>query len=321
MSDEPEGLAEPDLRTDMNAANAAILNRISAIEAAMATRDPIDLPEVGVIAELATERIEERMTDLEQALSQLASVVVEWPDESIDAAMCVVQSEIGGLAVGRQVTVTTTKGSYSYDYITEGQITSEVRRRLTARGVAIWISEHESSKDGSLTTVTLDVTFVHARSGTSRTIRMTGQGTDPGDKGHTKAMTTAIRVGLCKQFLQSGDLDPEDDSYEHQAISGTGQAAPIASSPTPPRAPSGRQQIYDTFARWTGGDVDQLKSIAARLGVTSIRNASDGQLETMQDFVTWVRGQDREAVQTRIDEEGWPAIASKWYATEGSISL
>ena len=94
--------------------------------------------------------------------------------------MAKVQSEIGGLEVGKTANIQSTKGSYSYSYITEGQITAEVRRRLATRGVAIYVSEVEHSKDGSLTTVTVDIEFVHARSATMRAIRCSGQG-DPGD--------------------------------------------------------------------------------------------------------------------------------------------
>lgn len=306
------------LRQDMNTANATVLQKVAELDVAvdkLAHASPIDLPDVGTIAELATERIEERMGDLEDVLSRMAEANIAWPDENVDAAMAAVQAEIGGLEVGKTANIVSTKGSYSYSYITEGQITAEVRRRLSSRGVAIWVSEVSSVKEGSLTTVTLDVTFAHARSGTERVIRMSGQGTDPGDKGHTKAATTAIRVGFCKQFLQSGDLDPEDSNYDHTST-------PIAQASAPPAAPAnGRQAVYDVLARWTGGDVDQLKAVAAAMGVTSIKGASDEQLQTMQDFIGYVRGSDHDAMQTRVTDEGWPAIAKLWYQTEGSITL
>lgn len=303
----------PDLRNDMNVAHAMIMNRVEKLEADVQRR-PEDLPSVEVLAELATEKLSERMGDLEEALTRLAEMSVAWPDENVDAAMATVQAEIGGLEVGKTAQIVSTKGSYSYDYITEGQITAEVRRRLATRGVAIWVSEEESKKDGSLTTVTVKITFVHARSGTSRSIRASAQGTDPGDKGHTKAMTTAIRVGLCKQFLQSGDLDPEDSNYDHERTS----TAPAAAQPA---ARSGKQNVYETFARWAGGDVQTIKDLAAAMAITSLKDASDTQVQTAEDFIVWVRSQEHEVMQGRINDEGWPAIAKRWYETEGSITL
>lgn len=305
----------PNVRRDMNEANAALAQRIGELEAAMSTRDPMELPEVGVIAELATARIDERMSDLEDTLSRLAETMVASPDDTVDGAIAAVQAEMGGIEVGKTANIVSSKGSYSYSYITEGQITAVVRTKLCSRGVAIYVSEVSSVKDGSLTTVTVDVTFAHARSGSERVIRMTGQGTDPGDKGHTKALTTAIRVGLCKQFLQSGDLDPEDSNDDHVPY-----AAPTAPTPAPAAA-NPRQGLYETFARWTGGDVDQLKELTAAMAVPSIKSADDEQVRIMQDFVAWVRGQDHDVMQGRINDEGWPAIAKRWWQTEGSISL
>ncbi len=120
------------------------------------------------------------------------------------AKIAAAQAELGDLPRDRTVNA----GSYSYAYVTEDAITRALRRILSPKGVAVFVSWTSAERDGNLTTVTGEVTFVDESD--RFVVGIIGMGADPGDKGINKAQTSALRMGLCKTFLQAGDDDGED---------------------------------------------------------------------------------------------------------------
>jgi hypothetical protein len=62
--------------------------------------------------------------------------------------------------------------------------------------------------------------FVDARSGEELTVRVAGEGADPGDKAPYKAMTGALKYALLQSFLLSTGDDPEDDRADSRAALG-----------------------------------------------------------------------------------------------------
>jgi hypothetical protein len=62
--------------------------------------------------------------------------------------------------------------------------------------------------------------FVDARSGEELTVRVPGEGADPGDKAPYKAMTGALKYALLQSFLLATGDDPEDERADSRAALG-----------------------------------------------------------------------------------------------------
>jgi hypothetical protein len=123
------------------------------------------------------------------------------------------QAALGDIHRDKTVNVRTkTGGSYSYAYVTEDAITKALRTTLSPMGVAMTVSWTNIERDGDLTTVTGVVTFGDGETGETVSITIFGCGSDSSDKGLSKAQTSALRIGLCKTFLQAGD--PDAQSHE-----------------------------------------------------------------------------------------------------------
>lgn len=125
------------------------------------------------------------------------------PEKSLLVKIAEAQVELGDLPKDREVNT----GRYTYRYVTEDAITTALRRILSPKGVAVFVSWIGAVRDGDMTTVTGEITFADDTG--SFTIGVLGTGSDSGDKGLSKAQTTALRIGLCKTFLQAGDDDGE----------------------------------------------------------------------------------------------------------------
>lgn len=127
----------------------------------------------------------------------------------LHAKMAQAQAAIEHLPKDKHVDVKNASGQllYGYDYIGESALMSAVRRELVERGVAVYVSVEQQRREGSLTFVELVVTFVDVETGQSFAIRGQGQGSDTGDKGAAKAITSGTRYTLWKQFLVSTEQD------------------------------------------------------------------------------------------------------------------
>lgn len=124
------------------------------------------------------------------------------------ACIAYAQATFGSLPKDARAQIRSDKGNYDYDYISEGAIYDRVRAVLSPMGVAVFISVVSTDKrQGGSTWVTIEIRF--CKGDETETIRGEAEGVDPRDKSYNKAITTAVRLALTKQFLQGGDLDPE----------------------------------------------------------------------------------------------------------------
>jgi hypothetical protein len=125
---------------------------------------------------------------------------------SLFAKIAKVQSSLGDLVRDRTVNT----GKYTYSYVTEDAITKALRANLTTLGVAVLVGYPEQWEvpDEDMVGVRCEITFADGETGETFTVSSLGWGSG-GDKAGNKAMTSALRVGLCKTFLQAGDDDGE----------------------------------------------------------------------------------------------------------------
>ena len=121
---------------------------------------------------------------------------------------------------------------HGYDYATEADIASEIRRELAARGVMLIPSiddmtrEAVGEKGQILTILKMTMTFIDGETGETLNRPWMGAGTDKEDKGLYKAMTGGEKYFLLKTFLIPTGDDPERDVAQDDR-----QKAPAAPKP------------------------------------------------------------------------------------------
>jgi hypothetical protein len=107
---------------------------------------------------------------------------------------------------------------FGYNYVSESQMMSELRGKLSKRGILFTTSvtsmqERERTNQKGNTEVLVSVTtehkFVDAESEAEITVGGAGMGIDSGDKGVYKAITGATKYALMKNFMVSDEQDPE----------------------------------------------------------------------------------------------------------------
>lgn len=96
-----------------------------------------------------------------------------------------------------------------YQYIMESDLLEAVRKDIANEGIFIFSSVESVTKQDSITTVHVKNTFVDSETGETFEVMSAGQGADKQDKGVYKALTGAYKYFVMKNFMMSGDNDPE----------------------------------------------------------------------------------------------------------------
>ena len=81
-------------------------------------------------------------------------------------------------------------------------------------------TEAPRSSSDRIARVVMNYRFVDARSGEELSVRVAGEGADPGDKAPYKAMTGALKYALLQSFLLSTGDDPEDEHSKFEGRAG-----------------------------------------------------------------------------------------------------
>ena len=135
------------------------------------------------------------------------------PDRSLYSKLAEVMAEVEHVAKrGRN-------DFHKYDYATEADITSAVRKGLAERRVMILpacirssrepIGKTKSGNTIVLTRVDMSFTLTDGESGEKHVSLFQGEGADEADKGMNKAYTAALKYFLLKTFLIPTGDDPE----------------------------------------------------------------------------------------------------------------
>ena len=151
---------------------------------------------------------------------------------------------------------------FNYSYVTAADIAGAVGDALAELEVVVMpnlesISHENISPNPGysdrLTRVVMTYTFMDVNSAEELTVKMPGEGRDPGDKGPYKAMTGALKYALLQSFLIATGDDPEDeraDSGQHAGGNGTSGSDPLIS-------PEQSGQLYELIEQ-TGTDVAKM---------------------------------------------------------------
>jgi hypothetical protein len=83
------------------------------------------------------------------------------------------------------------------------------------------IAHERGEGAGQLTRVVMSYSFMDAESAEQITVRVAGEGLDPGDKGPYKAMTGALKYALMQSLLLASGDDPEDERRDGSAAAAT----------------------------------------------------------------------------------------------------
>jgi hypothetical protein len=151
---------------------------------------------------------------------------------------------------------------FNYSYVTAADIAGAVGDALADLEVVVIprlesishenISPNQGYPD-RLTRVVMTYTFMDVNSAEELTVKMPGEGRDPGDKGPYKAMTGALKYALLQSFLIATGDDPEEERADSgQRASGNGDRS---SDPVISQEQAG--QIYELIEQ-TGTDVAKM---------------------------------------------------------------
>jgi hypothetical protein len=151
---------------------------------------------------------------------------------------------------------------FNYSYVTAADIAGAVGDALAELEVVIIpnlesISHENISPNPGysdrLTRVVMTYTFMDVNSAEELTVKMPGEGRDPGDKGPYKAMTGALKYALLQSFLIATGDDPEDERADGgQRPGGNGD-----SGSDPLLSQEQAAQIYELIEQ-TGTDVAKM---------------------------------------------------------------
>lgn len=138
---------------------------------------------------------------------------------TMDLVTCIAlaQAKFGSLPLDKEAVITMKAGGqYRYSYISEGALMARARAILSPLGVAIFTSAVEKEITATGVWVTAEIDFHKTTNGQSESIAIVcrGLGQDDRDKAYNKGLTSAVRTGLTKMFLQGGDVDPEQTINE-----------------------------------------------------------------------------------------------------------
>lgn len=136
-------------------------------------------------------------------------------DLSLVECIALAQADFGSLPLDKKARIVSDKGSYEYEYISEGSLMARVRELLSPMGVAVFVST--SKVEPGSGGVYVHISIIFAKGEDIFTITGAGYGQDNRDKAYNKALTSAVRTTLTKTFLQGGDLDPEQTINERAA--------------------------------------------------------------------------------------------------------
>lgn len=231
-----------------------------ALEAVKAARADVDDLEARTIPRLeGVENLEEaldaRLSQIEQdagaiARASLLAAAGGTPmmrPQGLYAKLVEVLAEVGRVEKRGHARIEKNgRVQYEYEFVTQDDLFEAIRPALAERDVAVLYSDEIIGRDGNLVTVRVRLTLVDAETGERETLVGEADGTDYGDKGASKAKTTALRYVLLKTFLVASDFEPEHENVEHERREVVVETKTEASTEerssaraTPSRPPSG----------------------------------------------------------------------------------
>jgi ERF superfamily len=116
---------------------------------------------------------------------------------------------------------------HNYSYVTAADLAGSVGDILAELGVVVIpqlqsiSTETPRSSSDRIARVVMNYRFVDAQSGEELSVRVAGEGADPGDKAPYKAMTGALKYALLQSFLLATGDDPEDERSDSRAALGS----------------------------------------------------------------------------------------------------
>lgn len=109
---------------------------------------------------------------------------------------------------------------FGYDYVLETDVVEYVRKWCAEEGLIVMANVVNTSREGNLSTVTLDLDWIDCDTGKLYRRRFVGTATDKQDKGVYKAYAGAFKYGLMKSLMIStGDDDPETGNEPRRSAS------------------------------------------------------------------------------------------------------
>jgi len=134
---------------------------------------------------------------------------------------------------------------FNYDFVLDADVLDAVRRAMAEVDLALFVSLDSHERHENRTIAAFTLTFADGDTGATQIVHWSGEAADKGDKGLSKAATSAVKYCLLKTFLIStGDEDPDASGETDVADTGA------KNLPRQQRQPAPRQQEQDNGDAW-----------------------------------------------------------------------
>jgi len=217
---------------------------------------------------------------------------------------------------------------HKYDYVTERDVAVIFRNELFSRNLLLFQDEADDAvRDGDVTGISINFTFVDVDSHESYTFTLPGQGQDKGDKGVYKAITGAQKYALLKTFLVPTGDDPEGSdasgaSTRRSAAPTSANAATWAKKSAPdPHVIAGMAAVVDEQDEQVVQAVIKIAELgnqnlaATEKWIRNLKNKQSGLEKTVDKMVE--KGVARDLIANVLkDVDGLDAFKQAFNATE-----
>lgn len=206
-------------------------------------------------------------------------------DRNVYQRLVAVMDEVGRVAMAG----TAPKEAGGYRYVRHDDVTAAVRPALVRHGVLVVPTVASHERDGNMTVLVVDVSFVNADEPEDRVVvRHVGYGIDRQDKGPGKAMSYAVKYALLKVLsLETGD-DPEAEAVDHEPAHRRPARAAVE-TPDESDVASAYARRFWQVAKGSGVSEKTVRAYMARHypGVESTKALAIDQLTAL---TAWARG-------------------------------
>ena len=162
-----------------------------------------------------------------------------------------------------------------FKFVEASQAYNAIRRELYKRGVFMVTSVKSHSREGTLTTVDLNVTFIDSDTGHSLTLPWVGTGSDKQDKGMAKAITAGLKSMLLAEWLIPSGIEPDADAATDV----------VADAPQEDTVSSERLLSLASAARDAGVPDSRMRAKVNSLGAKRAAQLTDVQVTKLEKWI------------------------------------
>lgn len=189
--------------------------------------------------------------------------------------------EVGAAIKGMEKTGTNTH--FNFKFVEASHAYEQIRNELYKRKVFLDISLGDVEQQGTLTSVSMRMTFTDAESGQTRVIKWHGYGSDKQDKGLAKAITSGVKSFLLTNLLIPSGVEPDAEGTD------------IVDVPAPAQASVSTEKLMELVALAKEREVSDAK-MKTKINSLGAKRAAELTPEQATKLERWIKTQKKAVV-------------------------